>query len=101
MELCLIVHHPSVSRSTKQTPFFLAFSRKPTLLIEREYPVEAQAEEVNQTAVGRHMEAALSLFNHQKTAYENIKSSQEAVIGYFNKKRAAPEHRVKRSRRME
>ena len=60
---CLLAYRSSVSRSTKQTPFFLAFGKQPTLLVEEDFPVGSEAKEVDeQTALDARIEAALSLF---------------------------------------
>ena len=82
---CLLAYRTSVSRSTKQTPFFLSFGKQPTLLIEEEFPVGPQREEVDeQTALNQRVAAALSLFNFQKTAQDNIKSAQEKHKFYYD-----------------
>lgn len=39
---CLLAYKTSVSRSTKQTPFLLAFGKEPTLLVEEDFPVGEQ-----------------------------------------------------------
>ena len=92
---CLLAYRSSVSRSTKQTPFFLAFGKQPTLLVEEDFPVGSEAKEVDeQTALDARIEAALSLFQLQKTAQDNIQSAQKVHKHYYDQKHAPPAYCV-------
>ena len=92
---CLLAYRSSVSRSTKQTPFFLAFGKQPTLLVEEDFPVGSEAKEVDeQTALDARIEAALSLFQLHKTAQDNIQSAQKVHKHYYDQKHAPPAYCV-------
>ena len=45
---CMMAYKPSVSRSTKETPFFLAFGKEPSLHIETAFPFDQQTQEMDE-----------------------------------------------------
>ena len=63
----LLVYRRSVHKTTKKTPYFLAFGKEPTLLIEEQFPVngssEGASDEDLDAALTRRVESTLKLFN--------------------------------------
>ena len=86
----LFAYRTTVSKSTNQTPFFLAFGKNPKLLIEDEYPVGEKVECDEDESLTRRIETMSDISQLQKQAQVKIKDSQAKYKKYFDAKHAAP-----------
>ena len=94
----LLVNRTSVHKSTKKTPYFLAFGKEPTLLIEEQFPVngssEGASDEDLDAALTRCVEATLKLFNCHTEAKDNIEEAQSIHKKYSDAKDLPPCYKV-------
>ena len=76
----LLAYRTSVHKSTKKTPYFLAYGKEPTLLIEEQFPVNGFREGANDedldAALTSLVEATLKLFNCHTEVKDNIEEAQ-------------------------
>ena len=84
--------------STKKTPYFLAFGKEPTLLIEEQFPLngfsEGASDEDLGAALTRRVEATLKLFNRHTEAKDNIEEAQSTHKKYYDAKHLPPCYKV-------
>ena len=92
---CLTAYRTSVSRSTKKTPFFLAFGKEPSLPIETAFPLGQQPQEVDeQVALDARVEAALGLFKHQQDAQTTNQAAQKTHKKYYDQAHQPPSYNI-------
>ena len=94
----LLAYWTSVHKSTKKTPYFLAFGKEPILLNEEQFPVngssEGASDEDLDAALIRHVEATLKLFNCHTEAKDNIEEAQSTHKKYYDTKHLPPFYKV-------
>ena len=96
----LIAYRTAEHKSTKHTPYYLAYLREPRLLVEEQFPVSAVPDLTNQasieTAVERRIEAAISLLGPcvHKKAHANIQVAQQQQKRYFDEAHAPPAYKM-------
>lgn len=95
IEPALLAYRTAEQSSTKQTPFFLAFGRKPTLLIEQSYPVGAAATTSSeQDQLDMRVAAAAKMVEIHTDAKEEIQQSHKRQKKYFDRKRQGPTYKA-------
>ena len=79
-----------VHKSIKKTPYFLAFGKEPTLLIEEQFPVNGSSkgasDEDLDAALRSSAEETLKLFNCHTEAKYNIEEAQSTHKKYYDAK---------------
>lgn len=91
----LLAYRTSVQKSTKETPFYLAFGKKPRLLIEETFPVGSDYDDYDdQEALDKRVQALGSLFKAHSTAQQNITNAQAKQKEYFDKAHQPPTYAV-------
>ena len=84
----LLAYLTSVHKSTKKTPYFIAFGKEPTLLIEEQFPVNGSSkgasDEDLDAALILRVEATLKLFNYHTEAKDNIEEAQSTHKKYYD-----------------
>lgn len=91
----LLAYRTSPHKTTKTTPFQLAFGREPKLLIEETFPVGETSEPVGEDeALERRISSALKIFDLQQKAKGNIESAQVKQKEYFDKAHQTPTYKV-------
>ena len=94
----LLAYWTNVHKSTKKTPYFLAFGKEPTLLIEEQFPVngssEGASDEDLDAALTHRVETTLKLFNCHTKAKDNIEEAQSTHKKYYDAKYLPPCYKV-------
>ena len=90
-----MAYRTSVSHSTKKAPFFLAYGKEPSLLIETAFPTGEQTQEVDeQVASAARGEPALGLFKHQQDAQTTNQDAQDNHKKYYNQAHQPPSYNI-------
>ena len=77
------------------TPFFLAFGKEPSLLIETAFPTGQQAQDVDElVALDARVEAALGLFEHQQDAQTTNQAAQDTHKIYYDQAHQPPSYNI-------
>ena len=94
----LLAYRTSVHKSTKKTPYFLAFGKEPTLLIEEQFPINGSSESASDedldAALTHRVETTLKLFNCHTEAKDNIEEPQSTHKKYYDAKYLPPCYKV-------
>ena len=91
----LLAYRTAEHKSTKQTPFNLAFGRKPSLFINKKFPVGSCSQTVSENDMlqDRVAVAADMTIVHQE-AKQNIQDSQVKQERYDDRKFEKPSYRI-------
>ena len=90
----LMAYRSSVHKSTKQTHFFLAFGKKPRLLIVADFPVGSGEEPDEEKALDLRIKSVSSLLDIHSSAKVCIKEAQSKLKDYFDRTHAPPTYVV-------
>lgn len=92
----LLAYRTAEQKSTKQTPFFLAFGRKPSILIEQQFPVghERECGDSFQDSLDLRVSTAAQMLHVHSDAKEKIETAQKGQKKYYDKRREPPTYRV-------
>lgn len=91
----LLAYRTAEHKGTKQTPFFLAFGRKPALLIEQSFPVGCPSTVSDeQTLLNNRAAVAARMVHIHEDAKERIEESQVTNKKYYDQKYKFPRYSV-------
>ena len=94
----LLAYRTSVHKSTKKAPYFLAFGKELTLLIEEQFAVNGFSEGASDEDLGCCLdtpcEATSKLFNCHTEAKDNIEEAQSTHKKYYDAKHLPPRYKV-------
>ena len=95
VEPALLAYRTAEHKSTKQTPFFLAFGRKPSLFIEEKFPVGSCSQTLSEDdMLQERVAVAADMTSVHIEAKENIEASQVKQKKYHDRKFEKPSYRI-------
>ncbi len=91
----LLAYRTSIHKTTKKSPYFLAFGMEPKLLIEEQFPVAENKDNVtSDEALENRIKSTFKMFNIQKETKSTIESEQVKHKKYFDLKHQPPTYTV-------